>query len=314
MHNPHDKRYKELLSNKKAFISFLKDCISEPWVFEITENDLRKSNTSFILQDFTAKEADVVYEVSVNGRKIIFYILVELQSTVDYRMSYRLMLYVVEILRDYYNKANVNERDNKEFKFPAVIPVVFYSGNETWTLPTNIREMFENFESFGNRILNFEYVLVAAKNYTEEQLKSFCSKLLAIAFMFENSKTTADVNNGLMEIIKAMNELDQEEKRTLNVFLDILDMIYGSDKKTVVKKLLEDGNSKEAESLMYDILENDRIERESLFAKGKFEGKAEGKAEGKLETAKNMILENMPIDFILKITGLSKDQIDGIVV
>ncbi|MDR1687717.1 MAG: Rpn family recombination-promoting nuclease/putative transposase, partial [Clostridiales bacterium] len=163
MHNPHDKRFKELFFNKKAFISFLRDCVNEPWAYKITEDDLRKTNSSFILQDFSEREADIIYEASINGKKVIFYILVELQSTVDYRISYRLLLYIVEILRDYYNKADINERDNKTFKFPAVIPVVFYSGSETWTVPTNIREMFENFDGFGNHVLNFEYALVAVK-------------------------------------------------------------------------------------------------------------------------------------------------------
>jgi hypothetical protein len=55
MHNPHDKRFKELFFNKKAFISFLRDCVDEPWTNDITEDDLRKINSSFILQDFSEK-------------------------------------------------------------------------------------------------------------------------------------------------------------------------------------------------------------------------------------------------------------------
>ena len=70
------------------------------------------------------------YEATIsNGRqKVIFYVLLELQSRVDYRMPYRLLLYMVEILRHYYNNADVNARKRKKFKFPAVVPIVFFSG------------------------------------------------------------------------------------------------------------------------------------------------------------------------------------------
>lgn len=90
--NPHDKRFKELFSNKKSFLSLLKDGGKEPWVYEIDENSLRKTNNSFILQDFSEKEADIIYEATINDNRVILYILMELQSSVDCRIPYRLLL------------------------------------------------------------------------------------------------------------------------------------------------------------------------------------------------------------------------------
>jgi hypothetical protein len=63
--NPHDKRHKELFSNKKAFLSLLQDGIQEPWAKGLDENSLTKTNNSFILQDFSEKEADIVYEAII---------------------------------------------------------------------------------------------------------------------------------------------------------------------------------------------------------------------------------------------------------
>ena len=144
VNDPHDIRLKELFGNKDAFVSFLKDCVKADWADDLDRDSLRKSETKFILQDFRKKEADVVFEATIrNGsQRVVFYVHLELQSGVDYRMPYRMLLYMVEILRHYYNNANVNERDLKEFKFPAVIPIVFFSGSQQWTVPTNLREMF----------------------------------------------------------------------------------------------------------------------------------------------------------------------------
>ena len=136
--NPHDKRFKELFSNKKSFLSLLRDYIKDDWVNSLDEDSLKKSEKSFILQDFSELEADIVYEASLDGKMVIFYILYEIQSFVDYRMPYRLLLYIVEILRDFYNHSDVDERDNKDFKFPVVFPIVFYSGSGTWTVPLHL--------------------------------------------------------------------------------------------------------------------------------------------------------------------------------
>jgi len=109
INNPHDVRLKELFRNKEAFISLLIDCVKPEWVDNLDINSLRRNDTSFILQDFKQKEADIVYEASLNNNKVIFYILLELQSKVDYRMPYRLLLYITEIIRHYYNNADVKE-------------------------------------------------------------------------------------------------------------------------------------------------------------------------------------------------------------
>ena len=44
-------------------------------------------------------------------------------------------------------------------------------------------------------------------------------------------------------------------------------------------------------------------------AKGKAEGIVEGKAEGKFEMVKNLLNVGTPIEFIIKATGWSEDQI-----
>ena len=173
--NPHDKMHKEMLSNKGSFLGLLRDCVKKPWVYELDEDSIIKTNNSFILQDFSEKEADIVYEATLNGRIIVFYILLELQSSVDYRMPYRLLLYIVEILRYYYNHADAKERDTKDFKFPVVFPIVFYSGSDTWTVPLKGKEMFADHETFRDYVLNFEYMLVNAKGYDDSTLKSFSS-------------------------------------------------------------------------------------------------------------------------------------------
>ena len=49
------------------------------------------------------------------------------------------------------------------------------------------------------------------------------------------------------------------------------------------------------------------------LAEGKAKGLAEGKVEGKAEIAINLLKKNYPIDEIVEITGLSKEEIEKLV-
>ena len=52
--------------------------------------------------------------------------------------------------------------------------------------------------------------------------------------------------------------------------------------------------------------------REEGKAEGLAEGKAEGLAEGKAEIAKKMLEENIEIETIIKLTGLTKEKIENL--
>ena len=54
----------------------------------------------------------------------------------------------------------------------------------------------------------------------------------------------------------------------------------------------------------------DELVRRDALAEGKTEGLAEGKAEGKAEIAINLLKKNYPVDEIVEITGLSKEDIE----
>ena len=299
--NPHDKRHKELLSNKKSFLSLLRDCVKEPWVYELDEDSITKTNNSFILQDFSEKEADIVYEATLNGRTVIFYILLELQSKVDYRMPYRLLLYIVEILRHYYNHVDVNERDNKDFKFPVVFPIIFYSGKDSWTVPLNIKDMFSDYATFGDYVLNFEYMLISAKGYDNDTLKGFSSKLLGLILMLEKSKNDLEFYSSIRDNLDSIGTFDNEEKRVLSLCIKIMDIAYGYNKGDDIQRLLSDNQIEEVDKMLCDVIEYAKVEKEEIATNAKLE-----KA---VEVARNMLIENIPIDVVARTTGLSREQI-----
>ena len=123
INNIHDKSYKDLYSNKEVFIDLVNKTLNATWAKELKVEQLTLVNKSYISSDYEETESDIVYKAKVNGKEVIFYILLEFQSSVDYTMPLRLFFYISEILREYAKNAKHKAYD-KNIKIPAIVPLV----------------------------------------------------------------------------------------------------------------------------------------------------------------------------------------------
>ena len=315
--NPHDTRLSELFGNKEAFISFLKDCVKADWIDDLDEDSLKRSPKSFVLQDFKKKEADVVYEATLNNgkEKVIFYVLLENQRKVDFRMPYRLLLYIVEILRHYYNHSDVKARERKNFKFPAVYPIVFFNGSKEWNVPLNLKEMFYGYERFGNNLINFNYALVDAKGYDDESVKDFRSRLLKVMMMFEKSKGFVDIAETSHTYKKEIAKFDDEEMRILNVAIDLFSEIYGQTTNYNLNEILQSKNAEEVDSMLVDVITNAKKYERNLIRKGELKAKKEAEEKAykeKLEIVANLIKMGLNNSQISEATGFDTSKIEAL--
>jgi hypothetical protein len=303
--DPHNTRMTELFGNKEAFISFLKDCVKAPWINELDEENLRRSPKEYVLQDFKKKAADIVYEGTLNKgkRKIIFYVLQENQSRVDYRMAYRILLYIVEVLRDFYNHADPVERRRKNFKFPVVFPIVFHTGSGRWTVSLNLKSMFDGYENFGDYVLNFNYALVDAKGYSDESVKTFRSKLLKVMIMLEKSKEFTEIIEVAKKYKNEIRSFNEEEQRVLNAALDILNEVYGQ--KYNFSEILYAENAERVDRMLADIVTNAKNYERNLVKKGK----SEGEIIGKEEMVKEMLIDGEPMEKIMRYSKFTEEKI-----
>ena len=64
--------------------------------------------------------------------------------------------------------------------------------------------------------------------------------------------------------------------------------------------------------MIYDYQNCIDFAREKGEAKGRAEGKAEGEKLAKIETARNLLKENAPIDMICRVTSLSEKDIENL--
>jgi predicted transposase/invertase (TIGR01784 family) len=295
---PHDSSYRYLLSSKKLFLELLRSFVNKGWVNQVDETQVEEIKQTFILPDFKRKEADIVYKVRLNGRDVIFYMLVELQSTVDLAMPYRLLLYQVEIWR-YVLRNRDTEDSEAPFSLPVIVPMVLYNGQRPWTAKRRFRELLVGGESFGAELLDFEYILLDVERYTETELLAL-SNTIGSVFLLDQ---TADQALLLERLQKLMGTIRQMPEDLQTQFMNWLSNIIASqlpDKNRDVEQLIQELKEKG---------ENTMGLQKNLEAI-KQRGIEQGRELEKETVAKNLIALGLDNSMITAATGFPESKIE----
>ena len=314
-HNSHDKSYKQQLSNKQTVLSLLKSFIIEVWVHDIEETSLVRVEKSFILQDFSEKEADVVYQVQTETGNVIFYCLIELQSSVDFLMPYLMLLYMTEIWRDTFNNTLDKERERKEFRLPAIIPVVLYTGQYNWTAPIQFKEMIASYLQFGNHIVDFNYILLDVNRYDEQELYNIANLLSSIFVIDRKAKNQEELLVRLRQLMTGLQSLTYKQLQQFNVWLkNAIWPLVSPDIQEKITKNLKDVKPEEAPTMISNLeiclIEDRRQAVLEGVIKGKQEGRQEGRQEEKLSLARKLLLRGHSIVDIMELTDLSAEEVE----
>ena len=101
-----------------------------------------------------------------------------------------MLLYIALILDAYEKDVNKDKRvsHTKDFKYPPILPVVFYDGEAEWTAETNFLNRTEMNDIFYKYIPKFEYELVSLRDYSFTDLAEF-GDVLSLFMMIDKLKT-----------------------------------------------------------------------------------------------------------------------------
>ncbi|WP_112181947.1 Rpn family recombination-promoting nuclease/putative transposase [Paraliobacillus zengyii] len=325
--NQHDVGYKYLLSTKRFFLQLIASFVSRDWVTDMKEVDIERIDKSYISQDFQQKEADIVYKLKHRkNQDVIFYVLLELQSTLDQQMPYRLLVYMNEIWRDILKNEHQSKL-KKAFKLPVIIPIVLYNGKNNWTAPTEFKEKLDQAHLFQDEVLNFKYILLDINRYQKKDLLQL-SNLISTIFIFDQHITNnEEIYTRLRETMHILKKLDVEEfnhfKNWLEkIFINRLPLSYHTQIHTIISK----ANHQEVDKMISNFEEGlKRFIEESqqkAIAKGLQEGLEKGLEQGleqglgrgqkqkAIEIAKALVNKKMATHDIADVTGLSIKEVE----
>lgn len=310
IHQRHDTSYRFLLSSKKLFVELLRSFVHKGWVNSIDETNVEEIPHSFVLQDFKRKEADLVYCVQLNGQEVVFYLLLEMQSKVDFQMPYCLLLYQVEIWRYLLKDEKKARIRKKSFRLPPIVPIVLYNGKQRWTAERQFRKLLGHEEMFGSELLDFEYLLIDVARYTEDELFSL-SNTIGSVFLLDQTEDQGQLLERLGKLMHTIQQLPEDSQQKFTAWM-----------ANVLKQQLPKGES-HIEELVKNVKGGAAImgleqtlkkirkeERHEGKREGRIEGKIEGNLEGKEEVAKRMLDLGMEVTVIAAATGFSPEKIE----
>jgi hypothetical protein len=258
--------------------------VKADWTQELSVSQLRLCDKEFIDKDYEGREADLIYEITrQNEQQIYLFILQELQSSVDYTMIFRTLVYVFNKLQHFFLSSPKDERERKDFRLPVMIPIVFYNGSEKWTAVKSLQEYQQGGKDFGRYVLNLEYYLVDLAHIEEEYILSSNKVIDNIMYCdkFRNKEQMLDALKQAYNRVERLNGQEQEEfENWVNtIFLSVCE-----NKEAALKEIVSRlGNGEKGMAIKYNLVKIFEEEKENAQREGREAGFTAGHKEGRIE-------------------------------
>jgi predicted transposase YdaD len=139
MSGPHDLFVRFTFGHPERAAAELRAVLPPRLVSQVDWETLHPEPGSVVDPELRETESDLLFSARLRGgRPLLFYVLIEHQSTVNRWMALRMLRYVVRQL-EHWRK----EHPESEL-LPVIIPLVLYHGPEgAWSAPRRIEELFE---------------------------------------------------------------------------------------------------------------------------------------------------------------------------
>ncbi len=194
---------------------------------------------------------------------------------------------------------------------PLIVPIVIYTGNKHWNVPTN----FSHTQPFNLQYKQFNikqlYKLIDINEYSTNKLKNIHNKI-SYMFLIEKCKNHLELAQTLEYIAIHANTSNTKEwvnNLVTYVFAKTLD---DTSKSKILKLLYEKEKNENMEDLIERINNNIKLEKKKNIKIGETIGETRGKLENLFSTIKNMLNLNYKDDEIKKCTNATQEQINQV--
>lgn len=324
---------------------FLRDYADMEILRNIRPEDIEDVSERYVPLYSTERDSDTVKKVNIaryvhtegggNLPELPLYIvsLVEHKTKVEYNVAMQVLRYVIHIWEDYekeMEKKYPHISARKDFRYPPILPIVYYEGRGKWTAPVDLADRILCKELMGDYLPHFKYQLVGLHEYTNEELLARGDEI-SLAMLINKIRCVED-----MEAFICLPDEKVEGilKDTPEYLLDIMEsllraLLYSmnleeEETETAVSKIKEKKMGRLFEDVTFDFQAEKKKAREEARREGLEEGRKagieagreEGRKEGRragMEEGRKAGIET-GIELTRKIARLSKQYSDDEIV
>lgn len=261
---------------------------------DVRPEDIEDVTDRFISVWQEERDSDTVKKIRLKNQEDIdtLYLitLIEHQTKVDYDISFRILRYIVLILTDYAAEAEKKQAGCtalKGFRYPPVLPIVFYDGDRNWTAAKNFQERTALSDLLGEYIPNFQYLVVPLSRYSNQELIEKEDEL-SLIMLIDKLRSSAEFHE-LTEIPD--DYLEKISRDSPESLLKLIAKIIAAflHRLNIPKEEIGDFTDQIERrdfTMLFEHFEayDVQAERAKARAKGEAEGQARGKARGKADS------------------------------
>ena len=301
----HDNFVRKSLSDKKIAAEFFETHLPKEILSQVDLSTLEQQKENYFDNTLGHGIVDLLYSVNFGQDQGYLVLLLEHQSSQDYKMPLRIQKYILRICEDHLTK-------NKNAKIPLIYPLIFYTGNSKYNAPLSFYSLFNNSE-LAKRFLTEPIQLIETKGFTKEDIRGrYYAGLMTYFIAHIRQKDIFPYIKEVIEFITRISEQGNIEFiETILYYLtnkadtEKIDGIFSEFKKAVKPEHKEE---------VMTIAE--RLEQRGKEAgiqigeqRGLEKGKEAGIQIGLKKAAMNMLLKNLDEKVIAESTGLSLEEV-----
>ena len=176
-----DVNSREIFKNDRLTSQFLRNYTNISLFANVQPEDIEdvsRKYRAFLGVEYESDTIKKVYIRKTDGsleREVYVISLIEHKSDIDYDVAMQLLRYMTVIWQEY-KKNREKEQQGisrlKSFRYPLIIPIVYYEGTRRWTADIHLKDRIEFAEQMEKYIPDFTYQVVSVNQYTNEELSN----------------------------------------------------------------------------------------------------------------------------------------------
>jgi predicted transposase YdaD len=169
-HTPHDGIFKATFSQVEHAAGELRAVLPPALAARLDFTTLTLCPGSFVDEAFSWRHTDLLFSATFADRPALVYLLFEHQSTVDSRMPFRLLRYMIRIWEAHLAKYPEAE------KLPVILPVVLHHGEGGWRAAVAFEDLLDVepdlLAELGAYVPRFRFVLDDLDATTDDAIRA----------------------------------------------------------------------------------------------------------------------------------------------
>ena len=206
---------REIFKNNRLTSQFLRNYTDIPLLANVMPEDIEdvsEKYQAFLGVEFESDTIKKVYIRKADGtieREVYVLSLIEHKSDIDYDVAMQLLRYMCVIWQEYkatQNKIQEGSSRRKNFRYPLIIPIVYYEGKRKWTADLNLKDRIEFSEEMEKYIPDFTYQVVSVRQYTNEELSKKHDEMSLVMLInkIQTEEDLSEFRKGSEEMVESV--------------------------------------------------------------------------------------------------------------